>query len=316
MTEKSNSKLILLTDRILEAPLQQLIDQGLEVELLDTPLESRESQEKIKEAVGMITMLCDNIDKDFIERNSHLKIINNYAVGTNNIDHEACKKENIVVGNTPDVLTNASADLALTLLLGATRRLNYNTAIVKEGRWKKWEPIGILGNDLTGKTLGIYGMGRIGQAFAYKCQKAFDMNVIYYNHREKELIEGLEARPVSESEVFSNSDVLSFHCPLTETTRGKINKENLATMKPGSFLINISRGEVHNEDDILWAINEGILGGVGLDVTNPEPISKDSPIFNHPDVLITPHIGSGTIETRLAMTQCCVNNILQALGIK
>ncbi|MCP4913258.1 MAG: D-glycerate dehydrogenase [Oligoflexia bacterium] len=316
MNQKSNSGLILLTDRILEAPLQQLIDHGLEVDLLDTPLEDPKSQERIKDAVGLITMLCDKIDKEFIAKNSHLKIINNYAVGTNNIDRDACEKAGIIVGNTPDVLTNASADLALTLLLGVTRRLNYNTAIVKEGRWKKWEPIGVLGNDLTGKTLGIYGMGRIGQAFAYKCQKAFDMNVIYYNHREKEIIKGLEATPVNESEIFSNSDVLSFHCPLTESTKGKINKENLATMKSGSFLINISRGEVHREEDILWAINEGILGGVGLDVTNPEPMTSDSPLFNHPDVLVTPHIGSGTIETRMAMTQCCVDNILQALGIK
>tara|TARA_R110002072_G_scaffold64203_8_gene159919 strand:+ start:6301 stop:7239 length:939 start_codon:yes stop_codon:yes gene_type:complete len=311
MTEK----LILITDRIITGPLEALSKYNVKFDLLSDPINSKEAGEKIKDADGLITMLCDVIDKDFIERNSHLKIISNYAVGTNNIDKEACEKAGIIVGNTPDVLTNASADLALTLLLGSTRRLKYNTNIVNEGRWKKWEPIGILGNDLTGKTLGIYGMGRIGQTFAYKCQKAFNMDVIYYNHREKEIRSDLKATAVSEMEVFANSDVLSFHCPLTDKTKGVINKANLATMKAGSFLINIARGEVHHEEDILWAINEGILGGVGLDVTNPEPMTKDSPLFNHPDVLVTPHIGSGTIETRTAMTKCCAENILKAFNL-
>lgn len=259
---------------------------------------------------ALICMLSDTIDESFLKANSHLKAIANYAVGYNNIDLEYCKKLKIPVSNTPDVLTNATAELAFSLLLACSRHLKSALHNAERGHWKAWEPLGFLGRELHGQTLGVIGFGRIGQAFAKLCYQAFNMKVLYTARSEKEIT---WAQRVSHSELLQNSDILSLHCPLNEDTYKLLNKKSFQMMQKQPIVINTARGEVIDQEALVEALQENKIYAAGLDVTTPEPLPQNHPLYKIHNVLITPHIGSATEKARSAMAEICAYNIIAGL---
>jgi lactate dehydrogenase-like 2-hydroxyacid dehydrogenase len=265
------------------------------------------------ESDALITMLSDQMDENFLKRNQHLKVIANFAVGFNNIDLKAANSYGIRVGNTPGVLTNATADLALTLLMATSRNLIAAHNNVINHQWKQWEPQGFLGVELKGKTLGIFGAGRIGKAFAHKCFNALGMKIIYHSQTVKPQFEKeYHAKYVDFPTLLSESDVLSLHAPLTDKTDGMMGEKQFAMMKDSAIFINTARGQMHDEQALLNAINGKKLFAAGLDVTTIEPLPADFPLRGHPKILILPHIGSATLETREQMAKLCADNVQSA----
>jgi glyoxylate reductase len=250
-----------------------------------------------READGLLCLLTDRIDAGLIAACPRLRVISNYAVGVDNIDLEAAAARGIAVGNTPDVLTEATADLAFALLLAAARRVVEADAYVRAGRWRTWEPGLLLGADVHGATLGILGMGRIGQAVARRA-RGFDMEVIDLRD-----LEGLE-----------RCDFVSLHAPLTERTRGIIGREELRRMKPTAILVNTARGPLVDSDALAEALAAGEIGGAALDVTDPEPLPPDHPLLSAPNLVLAPHIGSASRGARTAMADLAVDNLLAGLA--
>ncbi len=304
---------IFITKSILPSGITLLKEQGHTVEVYEenTPISKETLYEKAKTSDALITMLSNQIDREFIKENNHLKVIANYAVGFNNIDVEAATEHGIKVGNTPDVLTEATADMALALLMDVSRKTSESFQSIKDGHWTGWEPKGFLGQSLRGKTLGIFGAGRIGQCFANTCRLAFGMNVIYCARTEKD---NFQATKVSFEDLLDQSDVISVHCDLNNETKELFDIEAFKKMKETSIFINTSRGQVHNEADLELALREKIIWGAGLDVTNPEPMNPKSKILELPNITITPHIGSATITAREEMSLLVATNILNGLN--
>lgn len=270
--------------------------------------------EQCIDADALVSMLNDRIDTDFFTHCKNIKCVSNYAVGYNNIDVKEATKRNIAIGNTPDVLTEATADLALSLLLNVSRRISPAFKSVKDGKWKGWEPLGFIGTNLRGKTLGIYGAGRIGQCMATTCHKAFGMKVIYTSRKEKvEFNKECSAKLVSFEELLNSSDVISLHSSLTKENMNIFNSKAFKKMKTGSYFINTARGEMHNEKDLYAALLSKKLQGAGLDVTNPEPMNMNSPLLKLENVVVTPHIGSATKQARGDMATLVARNIINAL---
>jgi glyoxylate reductase len=241
-----------------------------------------------------------------------LKIIANYAVGYNNIDLPAAAQRGIIVTNTPDVLTEATADLTWALLLALTRRVVEGDAWVRTGHWPGWTPTQMLGADVSGKTLGIIGMGRIGQAVAQRAA-GFRMPVIYTGRHGVSNPPGVSWIRRSLDDVLGESDFLSLHVPLTEATRHLIDRHKLALMKPTAFLINTSRGPVVDEAALVSALEAKTIAGAGLDVYEQEPIVSAG-LISLPNVVLLPHLGSATLETRVRMGLICLDNIAAVLG--
>ena len=268
------------------------------------PPSYEELVEHVREADGLLSLLSDRIDAELIDSASHLRAISNYAVGYDNIDLKAAAARGIPVGNTPDVLTEATADLAFALLLAAARRLPDGIEEVRAGEAKTWEPAHNLGIDVHGATLGIIGFGRIGQAVARRAS-GFDMQVLHTDGRggAEELADLLE-----------RSDFVSLHVPLTPDTHHLINAEALQRMKPTAILINAARGGVVDQDALRRALHDGVIGGAALDVTDPEPIPVDDPLLSAPHLIVVPHIGSATHHTRERMADLAVDNLLTALA--
>ncbi|PIK15744.1 D-glycerate dehydrogenase [Halobacteriovorax sp. JY17] len=304
---------IFITKPILEDATLMLQSEGHHVIVHhgDSPLTTEELYLEAKASDALITMLSDKIDRDFLSANQHLKVISNYAVGYNNIDVSAATEFGIKIGNTPDVLTEATADLALSLLLDVSRKITESMRSIESGNWKGWEPLGFIGQSMRGKTLGIFGAGRIGQCFAETCNKAFGMEILYCSRSEKPDFQG---QRVSLEELLSKSDVISIHCDLNSETEDLFNFEAFKKMKESAIFINTARGQVHNEEDLEKAIRERVIWGAGLDVTNPEPMSKDSPLLGLENVVITPHIGSATQIARSQMSKLVATNILNGLN--
>jgi lactate dehydrogenase-like 2-hydroxyacid dehydrogenase len=266
-----------------------------------------------KEYDALISVGQDKIDKIFLNASKHLKVIAQMAVGFDNIDVPEATKLKIPIGNTPGVLSSATADTAFLLMLAVSRKAFYLHKKIIEGGWNFYEPTGNLGIELHGKTLGIYGLGKIGFEMAERCSKAYNMQVIYYNRSNNILAEEkLEAKKVSFEELLAQSDVLSVHTALTPETKGKFDSSVFSKMKKTSIFINTARGGIHNETDLISALNEGMIWGAGLDVTNPEPMQPDNPLLNMPNVAVLPHIGSATEETRSAMARLAAENIVAA----
>jgi glyoxylate reductase len=265
-------------------------------------------------AAGILCLLSDRVDEGVMEAaGSNLKVICNYAVGYDNIDLAAAHRRNIRVGNTPDVLTETTADLAFALLLSVARRIVEGHAYVQAGRWQTWGPELLRGYELSGKTLGIIGFGRIGKAVARR-GTGFNMKTLFYSpSAEQEFFDEYNASKVDLDTVLRESDFLSLHCPLNEASMHIINREVLMKMKKTAILINTARGKVVVHDDLVEALNKGWIAGAGLDVTDPEPINNDSPLLAMPNVIITPHVGSATYETRSRMAEMCAENILAGL---
>lgn len=267
---------------------------------------------QIKDADAVICLLSDNIDKYVLESAKKVKIFANYAVGYNNIDIEEASKNRIMVTNTPDVLTDATADLAWALLFSTARRVVEADKFTREDKFKGWHPKMFLGADITGKTLGIIGAGRIGRAFA-KRSIGFDMKILYHNRNRNEAFEEeYNAIWVDKETLLKEADFISLHCPLTEETRHSIGKQELDIMKKSAILINTSRGPVIDEKALAQALKEGKILGAGLDVFENEPAIEEE-LKDLWNVVILPHIGSATTETRDKMAVMAAENVIDAL---
>lgn len=253
--------------------------------------------EEAKKASALWTMLSDQIDRELIEAATDLKIISNLAVGYNNIDLDAARERGIAVTNTPEVLTETTADLAFGLLLATARRLIEAEKTVRSGDWKSWTPMGMTGQDVYGATLGIIGMGRIGEGV---CRRAggFDMKVMYHN-RTRRSLEDVEYAELDE--LLSKSDFVMILTPLTEETKGMIGKRELELMKNTACLINVARGGIVDEGALYDALKERKIWAAGLDVFEQEPLPLDHKLLELDNLTVLPHIGSAGIRTRLEM---------------
>ena len=252
-------------------------------------------------ADGLLCLLTDRVDVPLLDAAPGLRAIANYAVGSDNIDLQAAAARGIAVGATPDVLTDATADLAFALILAAARRLPEAERDVRAGRWRTWEPQGWLGHDVHGATLAIIGGGRIGRAVARRAE-GFEMRVITVDR-------GGDLRAA-----LREADFVSLHVPLTSETRGLIDAEALAAMKPTAILVNTARGPIVDQAALAAALRAGTIGGAALDVTYPEPLSPDDQLLDAPNVIVVPHIGSATHTARERMTDMAVDNLLAALA--
>jgi len=247
--------------------------------------------------------LVDPIDADLLSHCPDLRVVSTYAVGFDNIDLDAARARGIAVGHTPDVLTDATADFAFALLLGAARLVGEGERAVRDGRWGVWRADWFVGADVWGTTLGIIGYGKIGQAVARRAA-GFDMEVLWSSSS------GGLALP----ELLARADHITLHCPLTPETRGLIDADALALMKPTATLVNTARGEIVDSMALRQALIDGTIGAAGLDVTHPEPLPPDDPLLDAPHLLVTPHIGSATVTARARMAEVAVDNLLAGLA--
>ncbi len=279
----------------------------------ETPPPHEVLLEKTCTTDGLITLLTDPIDKTVIDKAQNLKVISQVAVGVDNIDLEAARARNIPVGHTPDLLTDATADLAFTLLLAAARRLTEAADYAREGHWKTWQLTKFLGVEVHGATLGIIGMGRIGQAMARRA-RGFDMRVLYVNRSPvPEAKNELGAYPASLPELLAESDFVSLHIPLNDESQGMIGAPQFEMMKPDAVLINTARGAVVDTDALVTALKTGQIGAAALDVTDPEPLPHTHELYSLPNAIITPHIGSATQQARNQIALLAVKNLIAGL---
>jgi glyoxylate reductase len=282
------------------------------------PIPLTKLRSKIRDVEGLICFPYDIINKDTMECAKNLKVISTYSVGFDHIDTEHAKKKKIRVGYTPEVLTDATADLAFSLLLDISRRVSEGDRIIRDGRWKEiFGASDYVGNDLQGKTIGIFGLGRIGGTLA-KRAKAFDMKILYYNRKRvsKSKEKSLNVKYVSFEKLISQSDFISIHVPHTKETDHLFNMKIFKKMKKSAFLINTSRGKIVNEKDLVIALNKKIISGAGLDVFESEPIKKSNPLTKLQNVVLAPHIGSSTKETRIKMAKITVKNLILGMNQK
>ena len=262
---------------------------------------------------GLLCLLTDKIDGEVMdEAGPQLKVISNYAVGVDNIDVNAATARKIPVGNTPDVLTDATADFAFALMMAAGRRLLEAERYVRAGKWKTWGPMLLLGVELKGATLGVVGFGRIGKAMARRAV-GFDMRVIYYSPNEKKPDLDIKATRVDFEALLEESDFISLHTPLTPDTRHMIDSEALSKMKPSAVLINTARGPIIDSDALYEALKEHRIFAAGLDVTEPEPLPLDSPLLTLDNVIIAPHIASASKTARDQMSWMAAKNLIAGL---
>jgi glyoxylate reductase len=257
---------------------------------------------------GLLTLLTDRVDAALIDGSPDLRAIANYAVGYDNIDLDAAAARGIPVGNTPDVLTDATADLTWALLLAAARKLPEAVAAVREGDWLTWEPAMYLGAAVFGATLGIVGFGRIGRAVARRAS-GFDMEVLWSDGSGSSGSGG----GVDLDRLLERSDFVSLHCPLTPETHHLIDDAALSRMRSSAILINTARGPIVDHDALRRALKAGEIAGAALDVTDPEPLPPDDPLLTAPNLIVVPHIGSGTRVARERMADLAVDNLLAAL---
>jgi glyoxylate reductase len=264
--------------------------------------------ERIRGKHGLIALMPDAVTREVIEAAVDLKVIAVVAVGYNNIDVAAASERGIVVTNTPDVLTEASADLTWALILNITRRIAEGDRLIRGGRWHGWAFDFMLGTDVAGKQLGIVGYGRIGRAVATRA-RVFGMRVAYMT-RTPQVSADAEAMPLDR--LLATSDVVSLHCPLTPETKHLIDQAALARMKRSAYLINAARGPVVDESALVWALKNRIISGAALDVYEDEP-NVHPDLLTLENVVLTPHLGSATTETRTAMADLAVRNVLSVL---
>ena len=305
---------VYVTYRIPEKPLELLKEKcNVIINSMDRFLTKEELCENLKGMDGVISMFSDCIDREVIDCLQGVKILANYAVGYNNIDFDYAASKGIAVTNTPGVLTNATADLAWGLLFAVARRIVDSDRCSREGKFKSWTPTWFLGQDITGKTLGIIGAGRIGSNFARKA-KGFDMKILYCNRTQnKKFEEETGAIYVDKHTLLRESDFVSIHVPLTNETKHMLSLNEFKMMKRTAVLINTSRGPVIDEKALAQALREGYIWGAGLDVYENEP-SIESGLFNLENVILTPHVGSSTTKTREKMTEIVALNVLAALN--
>ncbi len=260
-------------------------------------------------ADGLFTLLTIPVSENVIRLAPKLRVISNMAVGVDNIDIKACTVRKIPVGNTPGVLTESTADLTMALMLSTARNIFNASLDAREGRWVTWSPAGWLGMELNGSTLGIIGMGKIGKAVAQRAQ-AFGMKIIFTDPEPKSIT---GASQVSLDELLNRSDIVSIHAPLTPETRGIINSSTLSRMKSTALLINTARGSLIDTPALVSALRRQKIAAAALDVTDPEPLPPNHPLYSLPNCLIVPHIGSATQQTRRKMAELACANLLAGL---
>jgi glyoxylate reductase len=303
---------IFLTRRLPDEGIELLKEHELEIYEGDAPPSKEEIIEGVKEKDALICLLTDRIDGEVMDASSRLKIIANYAVGYDNIDVEEATKRGILVTNTPGVLTETVADLTWALLMAIARRIVEGDKFMREGKFKGWAPKLLLGTDIYGKTIGIIGAGRIGRAVARRA-KGFNMRVLYYSRRRNEEIEKeCNAKFVDLHTLLKKSDYVSLHLPLTKETHHIIGEKELKMMKPTAYLINTARGKCVDEKALVKALEEKWIRGAALDVFENEP--QLTPELKKLDnVVLTPHIGSASYETRSRMAVMVAENVIAAL---
>ncbi len=279
----------------------------------ERPPTAQELTQAVQDCDGLLCVLTDRIDADLLLQAPRLRVVSSCSVGVDHVDVAALTEHGIALGYTPHVLVDATADLCFALLLGAARRLPEGERFMREGLWtpqRRWEPDLLLGKDLRGATLGLVGLGAIGQAVARRAQ-GFGMRVVGWTPSGRQ-VDGVIA--ASFEEVLSQADFLSLHLALSESTRHIINAKALAHMKADALLINTARGGLVDEQALLQALEAGHLAGAALDVFEQEPVSAQHPLLQLPNVSIAPHIGSATLGTRAAMAQLAVDNLLAGLN--
>ncbi len=284
----------------------------LDVWTEDTPPPRAALLDRVAGCAGILTLLTDRVDDELLDAaGPRLRVVANYAVGYDNIDLSACARRGVAVGNTPGVLTESTADLAWALILAAARRVGEGDRFVRSGSWRTWGPMLLLGIDVHGSTLGIVGLGRIGQAVARRAA-GFGMTVLYHQReRASESVEtALGATFVDFDELLARSDIVSIHVPLTDETRHLIDAAALARMRRTAVLVNTSRGPIVDSAALAAALADGTIGAAGLDVTDPEPIDPDDPLLRLSNCLIVPHIASATTATRARMATMAAANLL------
>jgi glyoxylate reductase len=293
---------VFVTRRLTGGALERLAAQhDVDVWPGALPPSPEQLREAVADADGLLCLLTDRVDEALLVAAPRLRVVANYAVGTDNVDLEACARRGIPVGRTPDVLTDATADLTWALILAVARRVPEAAGAVRAGEWHTWEPARWLGLGLAGRTLGVIGAGRIGRAVARRAA-GFGMEV------------RLTGRHDDPYELIAAADVVTLHAPLTPETARLIDAAALERARPGALLVNTARGGLVDQDALADALREGRLGGAALDVTDPEPLPADHPLLEAPNLLVVPHIGSATHEARSAMTELCVANLEAGLA--
>ena len=304
--------------RIQEIAIKILKDKGYEVDvnpenkiLTKTELIFALKQ---KPYDAVLCLLTNQIDAEVFDVVPTAKIFANYAVGYNNIDVKEATKRGIIITNTPGALTDAVAEHTVALIMSVVRRVTEADKYLRDGKFKGWEPLGFLGLDLKGKTVGILGAGRIGYRVGQILHKGFDMNIIYYDVKRNDMFEkDLDAKFFeSPEELLKISDIVSVHVPLLDSTKHLINAEHLAMMKKTAYLINTSRGPVVDENALVEALKNNVIAGAGLDVFENEP-NLASGLADLPNIVITPHIASATVPARNGMAELATNNIIAIL---
>lgn len=308
-------KKILVTGNIprhVVASLEKLF--AVTVHTVDKPMERDRLMAAIADVHGLMSMITDDVNEELLSHAPHLEMIANMAVGYNNVDVAAATRRGLPVSNTPGVLTETTADVAFTLILSAARRVVEGDRMVREGRFRYWAPFLFLGTEVTGKTLGIIGMGRIGRAVAARA-RGFSMRVIYHNRQRLDGSEEQEikAEYADMQRLLSTADFVSVHVPLSAETRHLIGKKELSMMKPTAFLINTSRGPVVDEAALVEALRERAIAGAGLDVYENEPAVAPG-LDRLENVVLLPHVGSATLETRTKMAVMAADNLIAGLS--
>lgn len=308
---------VLVTRRIPEEGIEILKAHCSHVEVYDgnRPIPRQRLLSRIKGKEGLLCCLTDTVDEKVIDAGRALKVISNYAVGYDNIDVPSATERGIIVTNTPGVLTDAAAELAWSLLFSVARRTVESDRYSRAEKFKGWDPLGFLGFDVHGKTLGVVGAGRIGTAFALK-SKGFDMKVLYYDSLKNQVLEdSLDAKKVKLNTLLKESDFISVHLPLTDKTRRLFSVEEFQIMKSTAIFINTARGQVVDEKALVRALKSKSIAGAGLDVYEKEP-EIDPQLIGLSNTVLCPHIGSATIETRRKMAIMASNNLIAALSSK
>jgi len=312
-------KKVFLTRNLHDFALKELEKiYQIEVHTGKVPIPRRKLESRIKEIDGLICFPYDIIDRKLLDIARNLKVISTFSVGFDHIDIEFAKKNKIRVGYTPEVLTDATADLAFSLMIDVMRRVSEGDRIIRKGSWKEiYGAYDYTGTDLQGKTLGIFGLGRIGSTLARRA-KSFDMNIIYHNRKpiSKTREKTLGVNYVSFEKLIRQSDVVSIHVPHTSKTDRLFDMRIFKSMKKTAFLINTARGKIINQKDLVEALKKRTIAGAALDVFESEPIGKNNPFVKIPNVTLTPHIGSSTKETRVKMAEITVKNLKLGMNSK
>lgn len=307
-------KKIYITRKLPEETLEDARDQ-YEVEMWDEEeiaVPREVLLEKAKTADALLTMLTDKIDEELLNQAPNLKIVSNLAVGYDNIDVQACCKRDIAVANTPVVLTETTADLTFALLMATGRRLVEASNYVRNGLWNSWSPLQMTGMDIYGKTIGIFGMGRIGEAVARRAA-GFGMKIVYHNRKPKDSAADVGATWVTKEELLKIADYVVMLTPYTKETHHFMTMKEFQQMKNTAIFINVSRGLTVHEGDLYDALKQGEIWAAGLDVFEKEPIGQDHPLLTLPNVTVLPHIGSASIATRMRMCEIALVSIMEVL---